>query len=380
MSVILFFLACPLCAQTVFNGTSIYVANEGMIHLPAEVSNEGYFENNGLVEAGGDWINKGVYHGTGILALVGGDAQSVKINDQPFERLRISGGGVKIFEDKVHVKNLLTLEEGIVQFSQGGSLSLEAHAKIVGGSEQSYISGALTQEGVGYKFFPVGKGDLYRPFELLDVSGISPRISLELMIDMPNVSISGYTDVCEKFYWKRETVSGTFFSSPVSATYEHDDMSSDKVMLIQGNNFDDAFSLLATEQIAESGRWSNIISAEGATGNIFMLALARTSPVREDSQQYISTTLSPNATNTVNQSIKAFGDYLVEDDFHLVVFNRQGFIVFETTSLINMQQSGWRGVALNGSMLPSGAYPYTLRAKSIDGALISQKGKITILR
>jgi hypothetical protein len=259
---------------------------------------------------------------------------------------------------------------------------LAADATIIGGSERSYVEGPLAQEGVGYKFFPVGKNGRYRPFELLDIAGITPNVSVELMENVPqDLVVEGCEKVFRDFYWKRETISGQFFTSPVSAVYTREDVQpSERVAIIQSKSFNETFSVLVTDQITGPERNGNIISALGADGNLFLLASIQAPPEVNEPEYYFSSTLSPNASNSVNHQINIFGDYLVPEDFHFVIFNRQGLIVFETHSLQQMEDTGWNGAAANGSMLGAGAYPYTFQATTIKGKLIQQKGIISLIK
>jgi hypothetical protein len=98
-----------------------------------------------------------------------------------------------------------------------------------------------------------------------------------------------------------------------------------------------------------------------------------------ESDFYLSTALSPNALNYDNRKVRIFGDRLVGENFRLQVFDRSGAAVYETTSLINMENNGWDGRALNGRELVAGTYPYKLTALDKTGRRFEKKGVITII-
>jgi hypothetical protein len=77
--------------------------------------------------------------------------------------------------------------------------------------------------------------------------------------------------------------------------------------------------------------------------------------------------------------IKIFGNKLAEENFQLLVYNRWGLMVFETSSLQQMLHTGWDGRHKSGDILPAGAYPFVMRGVSKTGETIEKKGIISIV-
>jgi gliding motility-associated-like protein len=120
-----------------------------------------------------------------------------------------------------------------------------------------------------------------------------------------------------------------------------------------------------------------VTSENSTAGRVFVLGES-VPPTGIQGEFYLSTSLSPRASNTDNQFVKVFGNQLTEGNFQLHVFNRWGLMVFETTSLTNMITKGWDG-RHKGEYLPTGSYPFILKATTITGEIIERKGMISII-
>lgn len=366
-------------AQDLYNSTGLYVIG-GALHVPGNIQNEGYLQNNGTVTLEGNWTNENTYNGTGKIELKGERAQYVLNHDQSIASLQVNGPGEKWIGDSLFLTQNLTLENGVIHFYNAGKLQLAHRATIDGGSRGSYIHGPLTHEGSGYKFYPVGKNNRYRPLELLDIHGIEPATSIELMEHAPPLRVTSCDEVFGELYWQRRTVAGTFESSPISLVYDDGDVTSyERLVIIQAESFEHDFTPLETEVIAGNERSGKVASGSGASGTIFLLASRQRPSVQEEPAYYFSNILSPSAANPANRSIKVFGDFLTGESFHFIIFNRLGLVVFETRSLDVMRQTGWNGES-NGAALPSGAYPYAFHAVTRSGESKDLKGIISIVR
>jgi hypothetical protein len=265
-------------AQDLYNGTGLFVTG-GALHVPGTVTNDGYIQNNGTVTLEGDWINKNTYNGRGTVLLQGVSEQHVFNHNQPMAQLHVNASGGKWIGDELLLTEKLTLEEGVINFEGLGKLQLADKVSIHGGSETSYVNGPLTHEGTGYKFYPVGKNNKYRPLELLDIHGIAPVTTMELMEDAPPLTVPLCEEIFGKLYWQRTTVSGTFDSSPLSIAFDEADVTSQqRLVIIQSEGFDKEFTPLEIDNITANGRDGKISSA-GASGKIFLLASRQRPPV-----------------------------------------------------------------------------------------------------
>jgi hypothetical protein len=99
-----------------------------------------------------------------------------------------------------------------------------------------------------------------------------------------------------------------------------------------------------------------------------------------EKQFYLSTSLSPHAGTMENRYVRVFGNGLINDNFIFQVFNRWGLKIYESTSLDAMSSEGWDGrQSGGGNLLPSGAYPFILKAVQTDGRSFEKQGIISIM-
>jgi hypothetical protein len=147
--------------------------------------------------------------------------------------------------------------------------------------------------------------------------------------------------------------------------------------ILESDAIDNVFSIIGNTRVEYNDPLSSVISDNGARGNVFVLGES-IPPDGIPGEFYLSTSLSPSASNADNRFARVFGNKLVENEFQFRVFNRWGLMVYETTSLPDMLSVGWDG-RHKGDYLPSGAYPYILKAVTKDGEVIEKKGVISIV-
>ena len=137
------------------------------------------------------------------------------------------------------------------------------------------------------------------------------------------------------------------------------------------------FTILGNSRVEYTNPLPKVISDNASSQNVFVLG--ESIPVDGvPGEFYLSTSLSPAASNEDNRYSKIFGNQLVQDDFQFRVFNRWGLMVYESTSLADMISVGWDG-RHKGENLPSGAYPFILKAVTKAGDVIEKKGVISIV-
>ncbi|WP_431210936.1 gliding motility-associated C-terminal domain-containing protein [Puia sp. P3] len=61
--------------------------------------------------------------------------------------------------------------------------------------------------------------------------------------------------------------------------------------------------------------------------------------------------------------------------FSLIVFNRNGAKVFETSNV----EVGWNGM-IGGNSAPTGTYVYVLQATTSEGVLVRKQGTLLLIR
>ena len=364
-------MALPLSSlsQDIHNGTSIFIPNDITLYFD-DLDNDGFIQNNGTIEMHGDWLNESVYQGLGTIVL-SGDDQQINNNNQAVQNLLIDGGGTKTIEGNMIVNNSLDLASGILKVDKRDTLLIRETATVEGGSAASFVDGALTVEGTGFKFFPVGWNGAYYPITLTDVRGLNPVIQVNAFEHLPVISTSRNIEVDRSVYWTQQVIDGSYDGSPAMLSFNTLDSDVDKAAFITGDSFEEQFDV-----IEDAGTENNaVLSKEPIARSIIATGTLPPEPVMPG---YLSTTLSPNAQDSNNRLIKLFGNGMSDTNFSFRVFNRFGSLLFESTSLPAMTSEGWDG-RYNGQILSAGAYPYKLSYVDDDGREGNKTGFITII-
>ncbi|HMG88889.1 MAG TPA: gliding motility-associated C-terminal domain-containing protein [Chryseolinea sp.] len=366
-------------AQTLTNQTNFFIPAGLELHLDGDFVNEGFIQNQGSFFISGNWKNTNVYQGTGRVTLNGDLDQTFFNSKNAVYHLEINGGGEKFISDRLPISSRLDLTLGIVNVSDVDTLLIANGASITGGSTSSFVNGALTHQGVGYKFFPIGINGGYYPLELLNASGINPTIEVEVFESAQPLAVPQSVTVFSNKYWQRKTISGTFLGSPLSIGYTIPDNYTNRhvIDILQSDALDNDFSILGNTRVEYNDPIPMVISDNAATSNVFILGES-IPPDGIPGQFYLSTTLSPAASEADNRYARIFGNQLVEKDFQFRVFNRWGLMVYETASLGGMISVGWDGKH-KGDYLPSGAYPFIMKAVTKAGEVIEKKGVLSII-
>jgi hypothetical protein len=372
--------ACILQAQDLSNQTSIFIPEGMELHL-GSVDNSGFIQNQGTLRVRGDWQNNNVYQGVGTLWLTGETGQSVFNNRNAVTNLVVDGGGVKTIRGTLPVTGACELLHGLVQVEDNDTLYLMPNAVVSGGSALSYVDGPLISAGTGYKFFPIGSNGRYFPVELLNVSGIQPVNELRVTEGVPALKLPAGSSAYSDVYWSRKTISGVFNRSPVALTYPIDDGYTNryKVEIYQGADLGASFTALGEATITDSEGITRVTSGSDLTGSFFMIG-GLIPPSGVEGKFYMSTSLSPRAANADNHYVRIFGNEFSEESFHFMVYNRWGLLIYENRSLQDMITRGWDGRhKSSGEYIPSGAYPYMLRARTKQGEIVEIKGVISMV-
>ncbi len=369
-----------LDAQGVANSTNIYIEDGLEVHIDGDFSSAGFVQNQGNLFVTGNWRNTNVYQGLGTITLNGFQTQDFWNNKNAVHHLVINGEGRKNIINTLPVTSRFDLLSGIVHVSDDDTLLLANGITIGGGSSVSYVDGALTHTGTGFKYFPIGKNGGFYPVELSSITGINPVTELEVQENLPAISAPSSITLYNSIYWQRKTIRGTFTGSPlVLGTQMEDDRTNRYVIeVLQGEDLGSPFTTLGTTSVSFGDDIDKVSTDAAATGKIFVIG--ETIPVDGiPGEFYLSTSLSPHASSADNRVIKVFGNKLVEDSFQLLVYNRWGLVVFETSSLTQMLQTGWDGRHKSGDILPAGAYPFVMRGVTKTGETIEKKGVISIV-
>lgn len=371
---LLFTFITPVIAQNITNGSNLYISNGVNVFTGGNLTNTGFFQNNGSFSLSGDWINLSLYQGAGIVSLTGGN-QEFSNNTQPLAHLIIDGGGIKSIPGKLLITNVVDFFNGVVLITDSDTLIMGNECIVKNGSKLSYVDGALTSKGGGYKFYPIGNSGRYFPLELLDIKGFESTVEVEAAENLPVVTTSIPVTIRQDIYWKLKTIDGTFENSPITLGLDLEGENPSQLVIASADELLDEFSISEDVTIRSDNDLTFISSVSPVSGNFFALAAL---PGEAPHPYFFSTTLSPNAMNPDNRFVKVFGDATGPSDFYFQVFNRWGQSVYETLSYTSMASPGWDG-RQNGNVLPSGVYPYSIKYKS-SGKPIQQTGFITIVQ
>lgn len=377
---VLLLLSMNAGAQDLASQTNIFIP-DGMEISMGSVTNTGFILNQGTLRVDGNWQNTGVYQGLGTLWLTGQGEQTVFNNRHAVNNLVIDGGGAKVVRGLLPVSGGLEFLHGIVHVQDGDTLYALPSATISGGSPLSFVNGPFTAEGTGYRFFPIGSGGSYYPVELLNVTGIQPVNAIRVIEEVPALRLPPASALHSDVYWERKTLRGTFTGSPLSIGYTFDDSFTNRyeVEIFQGHTPDDTFASLGETSFTQSEGVGKVASDNSLTGAYFVIG-GTIPPTGVTGEFYMSTSLSPHAANADNQYVRIFGNQLSEAEFHLMVYNRWGLLIYENRSLTSMITRGWDGRQKGtGDYLPAGAYPYLLKAKKSNGENVEIKGVISIV-
>ncbi|MEQ1585815.1 MAG: gliding motility-associated C-terminal domain-containing protein [Cyclobacteriaceae bacterium] len=372
---LLFTFLTPAIAQNISNGSNLYISGGVNVYTGGNLTNTGFFQNNGSFSLSGDWLNLSIYQGTGIVSLNGGN-QLFSNKAQPLAHLIIDGGGIKSIPGKLFITNEVDFFNGVVLITDNDTLLMGTNCAVKNGSDLSYVDGALTSQGGGYKFYPIGKKGKYYPVELLDIKGFEPTVEVEVVENLPAVTTSIPVTIRRDIYWTRKTIAGTFESSPITLGLNLQSENPLQLVIASADDLLDEFSVSENVTIRSDNELTIISSVLPINGNFFVLGVL---PGEAPRPYFFSTTLSPNAMNPDNRFVKVFGDAIGPSDFYFQVFNRWGQSVYETLSFASMASQGWDG-RQNGNVLPSGVYPYSIKYKESSGKPIQQTGFITIVQ
>lgn len=361
-------------SQGITNESTLYI-NGVSVYVAGDIINSGILRNDGALSVSGDWKSRGKYNGDGVLKLSGNTPQRISHYSQAVNSLLIDGWGTKYIKGEINISASLVMEQGVVEVSEDDLLNLKESAVVEGGSPESYINGALTVEGNGYKFFPIGKNGTYAPIEFMNVQGENAQYAVELFEDAPVISVQNVI-VKNALYWQRKDIRGAFRSSPVNVDFDQSYFQNpEEIIFISGTSWDEGFTVIS--QVQHSNETGKIRTLIPISSPIIMLGESSESWTQADF--YFSTALSPHASHAENRQVKIFGGRLSPEGFRFMVFDRWGALIYESNSLDEMSSNGWDGRTIAGAEMPTGTYPYRMTALDKTGQKFERKGVITII-
>ncbi|HSZ26033.1 MAG TPA: gliding motility-associated C-terminal domain-containing protein [Cytophagaceae bacterium] len=101
--------------------------------------------------------------------------------------------------------------------------------------------------------------------------------------------------------------------------------------------------------------------------------------ISDNTLLYVPNVFSPHAENPVNQKFTIYGDNLLPDNFKIVVYNKWGNLVYESTDLNDTKTNGW-----DGGPKIEGVYTYVIAGQFKNGKDVQvspyYKGSFSLIR
>ena len=361
-SFIVSLLSSTAWGQTLYNGSILYIGNNSVLYSADSIINNGTIINNGDIQVGGIWQNNGTYDpGTGQLTLTSSLPQVINHNDQSFTRLRIVGGGEKIFGADIYIVNELVLGDGILRSLGNSKLVFEDGAVISGGSDNSFIEGPVYHVGTGNKYFPVGIGSTFLPLEFENVTGVTPTLGVLLVSPNPNLAVQNdLLAVTDQQYWQLDILNGSFDGSRVILPLRDETFASsiDEVVIVQAPSIDLPFSSLGLSN-SSGDLFNGFVTSEVEATDFFLTLGQINSEGNGSSDLTIYNAVSPNEDG-LNDVFKI----LNIDQFpnnKVAIFTRWGDKVYEITGYDNVDKVfvGQSNVG-KSYLLAEGTYYYVI--------------------
>jgi len=372
---IIFLFSIQIFAQFTIDGATLSIQENAFLASPINIENYGSIYNSGTIFLEADWLNSSFYDTTGTLYLNGENHQNIQHNNQNFNVLVIDGVGEKLLLSDAKILTELSLINGLLKVEEGNNLVLTENAITTNSSENSYVNGLLFNEGVGYKFFPIGKDNLFSPIELINIENYS-IVGIEMFYPNLKLEANPLLTVSDSRYYEISYLNGNNINSKISLGYDetYNPSDYDNLVVVQANEGEDFESLGNNFNSGINVR--GVTSSEIATKKYYTLALLG----KLDIDLFIPSALSVVAPNEEDRVVKIYGDNFSENDFIFMVYNKWGNLIFSTNSLEYMQNTGWNGNNQNtGKPESNGMYSYIIKAIDAEGKKLEKTGTIMII-
>ena len=318
-------------AQLVNKGKIITVSDGSIVTIQGDAINEGAIRNAGTIYLSGDWTNINSYLSqNGKFVFNGATIQQIDNNGQTFYTLELDGGGTKVFDSDVEVVNELILISGIAEVTNSRTFLLRDGATITGGSETSYIDGELRRVGTGDLFFPIGTNGNYAPVELLDVTGTSPMLGMEVFEPNPAATPGfGITEVSSVRYWERRLITGSFTDAEIKLSLKDETIVTNinKAVVAQSDVAGGEFTSLGQRNNSGDGTDGTLTSLDRASGLVFAIATELNEGRRSDSTALVALYNENGGADWLNNDNWLQGGSTLEQWFGVTVNNTTGRVV-----------------------------------------------------
>lgn len=369
---------------TVTSGQVLQITRGTTVTVNGGMLNRGMLDNAGVLAVSSHWHNEGNYQGAGKVLFNGAEPQQIDHRQQPFAVLQVAGGGSKELLSRLVVTDSLILVEGIVEANSTAThlVRLTEEAAVAGGSELSYVDGAMAYAGTGYRYFPVGNSSRFLPLELLQVQGTDPV--MQVKVQEPNLNaVPGeqLVEVSTARYWEVIPLEGTYSGSAVSLTVAGDEGFEELVGVVVAAAAEPGgtFNNVGQQALTGTAEQGTVSSRQASVLPYFALGL--TTEFSLENEVEIPTAFAPDADDPRNRVLKVFAHDVTPRQFIFKIFNRWGNVVYQTTSFEEALNQGWDGInQQTGQPAEFGVYTYFLQALFANNTPVEKTGTITLFR
>ncbi|MDD4150569.1 MAG: T9SS type A sorting domain-containing protein [Bacteroidales bacterium] len=167
---------------TINLGNGTIIIGESLTNGKPEYTDATINAGSGTIYLGRNFTNYGVFNnGGGTIELNGIKSQDISTGGtdegKTFNNLIInnSSTGIKDINVKMPmlIEGLATFTNGVVYFTESGSLNFGSEASVENNNENSYVNGIVTKSGTTAFTFPIGKGNVWAPIGIDDAEQLS---------------------------------------------------------------------------------------------------------------------------------------------------------------------------------------------------------------
>ncbi len=356
----------------------LYTNQEAVVSVQGDFLNQDTLIHQGKLLLINHWYNQGFYPpSTGTIVLHGGQSQIFDHNNQPIYILEVRQGSNVKLPSNVTIENTLLLEEGILTPEAKAKLVMAENAVATGGSATAYVNGTLYHTGPGRKFYPVGNNGSYAPVTLTGIQGEDPVVGVAFYSrGLSAKNSEGVQIPSDGYFWKQTALSGRYDGSVIEAGAPWKESQSAESLVLAGSNDLNSrfYNLGNTASRLSQGRYT-VTSFLSFPYPYFTFGWL----IEDTKKLYLPNAFSPRASNPEDRVFKVYGNDMAAEDFHLVIQDAWGHIVFETKSLDLASSQGWDGRNLHSSQTESSAvFRYVLTGKFLNGTPLKKSGTILL--
>ena len=356
--ILLSFIAFTTYGQQLLTNddATISITNGVSMTIQGNTSNEGTISNEGAMRLHGDWTNSGSYQSvSGTFSLVG-ESQIIDPGSSNYVNVRVANNGTAIISD-LNVSESFELNSGIVSFMPSTYLFIAENTDIIGGSETSYIDGAMFISGSGDQFFPIGTSSEYLPITLSEVQS-SDSVGIQAFSEPLAISNTTNLDAFSQSRYWRILDNANFSANNIVLPLSNETFieSSDEAVIAFASDLDMSLESIGLASISGSLQSGSISAAGMIRSGYYVLADAglENPPITVIN---LVTSLQDGKHDFLRiENIEFYENNLVE------IFDRSGVKVFEMRGYDN-QDKVFRGSSNVGSRgeLATGSYYFTIQ-------------------